>query len=288
MIQFKTITLKATPEGVTQVFTDIDSIQANSVRAYNKTTVEAFIAFGSSSGERAKATIDSFPVPPNDSVILFKDEGNDEVSVITESGNAVIRVTAIDESKGGNTMDALALVSVLKDAMGSQKKIDTAISKLSAAKAISDEKKNEAKEAIKTISLAKTFQEELAKQKLTFDASVKSHAEFVAATESKFAIHQFDINNQRLSLEATSKDQVDKLTNLKAEVEERILAANLREKELQEAERYISDSNKDLSKKITEHEIAKKSLLENQQSLAKEIEKFEARKKKIAEATREE
>lgn len=276
---FSTITLKATPNGVTEAFTDNDSIQANSVRAYNNSTVEAFLSVGS---------IVNFPVPPNDSVILNKGAGNASLTAMTESGSATIRCTAIQETgSNGDAMGILDAVSVLKDAMGNQAMIDKAAKKISDANKISAANKKEADEALKTIADAKAATTETAAAKADLEAKIASHSFFVTKKSSELDAQQADIDKQRLSLKTLHQEWLDEIAKLQSVAEERHVEADKREAALDEqSKKNVEDASKNSADKAV-NDAETKRLQDLNTLITKEKDKLDACKKRIADATKE-
>ena len=279
MIPYSTITLQASPSGVTDKFTDVASVQAESMRVYNSGTVDAMISSGD---------IKSFPLPPKDSVILQKGEGTDEVTATTESGSTKILCTAVQSNSGGDVMSSLQLVSVLKDAMGSQKQIEATLKRLNDTKAISDAKKAEALAAQQAIADAKAVADELAAKKASLDAMAASNADYVTKKTSEFTAMQADLDNQKLSLEEAAKKHAAVMAEALANADARHASADARERTLADKERAIAKVAADLAKDRESHEIEKAKVAQQKAALELANARVEAKKKKLLDATKDE
>jgi hypothetical protein len=276
---FTTITLKASPDGVLDEFMDDDSIQANSIRAYNTSTVEAFLSVGS---------IVDFPVPPNDSIVVAKPEGVGKLSAKTESGSAVIRCTAIKETNSdGDSMGILSGIAILKDALDKQYLIDKAAKKIADANKISDANKKEAQDAANIIADAKSATLELALEMTAHDTKVAEHNDYVNKKTAELESKQNEINKKKLELEALHQEHLDKIAEMQAKAEKRHADADVRETELDKRDKKsIEDERVNIANNIANTKERRK-LNEDIEALATEKEKFEARKKKIAAAAME-
>ncbi len=282
IIPFSTITLKADPSGASDKFIDNDSINAGSVRVHNSGTIEAFVAFGG-----AMATEQSLPIPPKESLILFKDCGVDTVSAVTESGTATIRFTAIEEKNGSDAMGGLEMVSVLKDAMGNQELIDAAVKKISDATDRLNTKKDEASEAAKTIVTAKMETAKLEKAKSDFEIVVQAHNDNVAAFNLAAEKTNEDIESKKIEAKTDYDNQCAVLSEIQKNINADKTALDSGRADIQMRENVLANNISAFAQDKANLEIAKGELADKQAVYDEAIAKFEARKKKLAEATKE-
>lgn len=279
---FSTITLRASPDGDRETFTDSDSINAESVRVYNSGTIEAFISFGDD-----KVTACSFPIPPKESILLSKGNGIDTVSAITESGSATIRITAIEEKKGSDVMTSLEMVSVLRDAMGNQKIIDTAVKKITDATDKLNTKKEEVSQAAKVIANAKLETSKLEKTKSDVDLAMRMHDASISAFNLAAKKTKEDIESKKTEAATAYADKCAEISEIQKKIDDDKLSLSFKESEIQSREIALAANEDIFAKEKINHEIDKKKLADKQANYDEAFAKFEARKKKLAEATKE-
>lgn len=276
---FSTLTLKASPDGDVQEFTDYDSIHATSMRVTNTSTIEALLSIG---------TIVDYPVPPDEHLILSKLEGVSQVKARTESGVATIRCTAIrDANSEDDIMRTLTVVTVLRDALSNQELIDAAVKKISGANKISAANKAESDEALKTIAKAKADMEELAGEKTKHANNVAAHTIFVKKKETELENQQHEMNNQQKLLQQKYEEKFSEADELNKSAEKRHLSADKREKELDvRLKKIIEQENESIADRAV-NESDRQANEKEKLRLAKDKEKLDARRKKLDEANKE-
>lgn len=292
LIPYGTISLEAFTDPANAVFTDPASIQADSVRVYNSGIVEVFVGTSDIPGQKASVFIpgksessNATPVGPKDSVTIYKGAGIDNVAVITAGGKSHVRFTAIKNSQsGGDMLGSLQLISVLSDAMNDQKKIDQAVKKISDAYAISDDRKQEAKEAAKTIEEAKALSASLKSAKIKHETEVSAHLENISRFNAYVEEENSKIKQDRDKANKEIDDRLSAIAQAQSEADdkhksaERLIGiANEKEKAL-EGERVAFGAEK------LAHEEADKALVDARNQHDEDVASFEARKKSIEDA----
>ena len=217
---YGSISLEATPSGNIGKFTDPMSIGAETVRIYNSGTVEVFVGFSKTASVPNKEEVsNSFCVPPKTSETLYKGSGNDQVSAITSGGISQVRATAVKlNNSGGDLMSSLELVSVLKDAMGSQKAINAAIEKIASSNTISEQRKKEAQDAARVIAEAKIAAESLNKEKVAHAEKVKSHEDNVMEFNKKIEEEKANIAKEKAEAKTAFHAQLSSIAKAQEEV----------------------------------------------------------------------
>ena len=286
---YQTITVAATPDGVLGKFIDPASIDAENTLVYNTSTVEIFVEFGGSDGEDVVASVNSFPVPPKESVIVCKGSGNDMVSVLTESGQATVRITAIDSisSAGGNESAILEVVSVLKDAMGSQKKIDAAAKKIADAQVISDARKAEAKAAIQSIADAVAAQKSIDAASAALDVKNTEYQNNIAAFDDFVTKTQTDLDAAKVQAQATYEARAKSTAELQTALDEHTSDLVARETALKTAQDALASDQADLAQAKIGYASDVQKLADDRASYAADAAALAARIKKLNDATTE-
>lgn len=180
-------------------------------------------------------------------------------------------------------MSSLELVSVLKDAMGSQKAIDASAKKISEANGISDAKRKEAQEAVQAIADVKAATIALGKDIKQHNDDVVSHVENMNRRNSQIIAQQADIDNQVLSAKEAFEKHSSAIAVMQAKAEERHVVADGRESAVSKREKDAASSENKNAQDAAKNKLDKDKIDADRAYLDSELEKLEARKKKLAE-----
>lgn len=292
IIPYGSISLDASPSVAVGNFTDTESIAAETVRVYNTGSVEVFVGFGKSTGGGASVSVPtrnetngSFSIPPKESEVLYKGSGNDQIAVITSGGLSAVRFTAVKlQNSGGEIMGSLELISVLKDAMGSQKTINAAAEKIATAHNISEAKRKEADQAAKIIAEAKVASAALEKEKKEHLQAVSLHRSNIITFNSQAEDVRKNIETEQAISKADIDSQYAALAKEKLEVQTLRDEAAKRENSAIAKEKSNSAAESILVRDRASLEEEKQFLIDAKANHDDNVEKLVKRQKKLDDA----